>query len=137
MGHSRPLFIYFVFSIQVNKQKINLHFADVRSRTTALRYWKWPLYQLSHNHFPAFLVSYVHYCSYTKDRLCTIAPENAFSKVWFREYSSLRSFPYFCVATIKFIQNSIPNDPRHKKYFCFVCFTFEKMQIHFSLAHNS
>ena len=47
------LFI-FVFSIQltINKQMFNVNFADDWSRTEDLWYWKRPLYQLSHNHFP-------------------------------------------------------------------------------------
>ena len=53
-GHSRPLFIYFVFSIQliINKQMFNINFANDWSWTADLWYRKQPLYQLSHNHFP-------------------------------------------------------------------------------------
>ena len=53
VGHSRPLFIYFRLFSTVNKQMFNINFANDWSRTIDLWYWKWPLYQLSHNHFPS------------------------------------------------------------------------------------
>ena len=42
-------FIIFVFSIQLI---VHINFADDWIWTADLRCWKWPLYQLRHNHFP-------------------------------------------------------------------------------------
>ena len=51
------LFLFiFVFSIQLIINKCSINFADDWSRTADLWYWKRPLYQLSHNHFPIFVV---------------------------------------------------------------------------------
>ena len=50
VGHSRPLFIYFLLIIN----KCSINFANDWSRTADLWYWKRPLNQLSHNHFPMF-----------------------------------------------------------------------------------
>ena len=48
------LFLFiFVFSIQLKINKCSINFADDWSRTADLWYQKRPLYQLSHNHFPA------------------------------------------------------------------------------------
>ena len=57
MGHSRPLFffIFHLFNTQLtvyNNCSILINFADDWIRTADLWYWKRPLYQLSHNHFP-------------------------------------------------------------------------------------
>ena len=45
-------FFIFVFSIQLRANKCSINFADEWIRTADLWYWKWPLYQLSHNHCP-------------------------------------------------------------------------------------
>ena len=57
VGHSRPLLIYFrlfntVDNKLVNKEMLNIKFADDWSQIADLWYQKRPLYQLSHNHFP-------------------------------------------------------------------------------------
>ena len=57
-GHSRPLLIYFLLFNTVDneledKQMFNINFADDWSQTEVLWYRNQPLYQLSHNHFPA------------------------------------------------------------------------------------
>ena len=53
MGHSWPLFLYFVISIQLTVNKCFLYkFANDWIRTVDLWYWKLPLCQLSHNHCP-------------------------------------------------------------------------------------
>ena len=55
VGHSRPLFIYFCLFNTVDSKQVNIfniNFADDWIWTADLWYWKQPLYQLSHNHFP-------------------------------------------------------------------------------------
>ena len=54
MGHSRPLFIYFVFLIHSWQYIIIQQYNWIR--TTDLWYRKQPLYHLSHNHFPILLI---------------------------------------------------------------------------------
>ena len=62
-GPSWPLFIYFclfdtVDNKQVNKQMSDINFADDWSQTADHWYWKRPLYQLGHNHFPHLIIFY-------------------------------------------------------------------------------
>ena len=62
-GPSWPLFIYFclfdaVDNKQVNKQMSDINFADDWSQTADHWYWKRPLYQVGHNHFPHLIIFY-------------------------------------------------------------------------------
>ena len=53
MGHFRPLFLYFIFSIKLKVNKCSIKkFANDWIRISDLWYWKRPLSQLSHNHCP-------------------------------------------------------------------------------------
>ena len=54
MGHSRPLSLFFVFSIN-SKQMFIINIADDWIRTEDLWYWKQPLYQLSYHHNPSLI----------------------------------------------------------------------------------
>ena len=55
MCHARPIFFFiFVLSIQLTLNICSINFADDWIRTADLWYRKRPLYQLSHNHCPAY-----------------------------------------------------------------------------------
>ena len=49
-------FFIFVFSIQLTAYNCSINFADDWIRTTDLWYQKQPLYQLSHNHCPYYML---------------------------------------------------------------------------------
>ena len=53
MGHSRPLFLYFrLFYRQLTVNKFSIKIANDSILTQVLWYWKRPLCQLRHNHYP-------------------------------------------------------------------------------------
>ena len=52
---SRPLFLYFRrYNTVDSKQTFNINISDDWIQIADLRYWKWPLFQLSHNHCPLY-----------------------------------------------------------------------------------
>ena len=55
-------FFIFIFSIQLTVKKCSINVADDWIQTVDLWYWKWLLYQLSHNHCPKVFVSLFNFC---------------------------------------------------------------------------
>ena len=54
LGHFRPLFAIFTSFQQLTVNMFIINLANEWIRTAELWYWKRPLCQLSHNHFPRF-----------------------------------------------------------------------------------